>query len=911
MKRVSSLFSALAILSLIFPASGFAATNWPKDFSGGYKPDQNVIELKWQNVEGYSQQTLRKVSGPGTEPRVLNPNLDRTAGDKSFLDTNGGQPFESGVYKYQLQTAKAGETQTGNLDVSIMSEDSNIVIVKTEKGGPAVAEEYYLKCGISTESKLTVNWNGNVTKPHTLTLFRDNKKIAPPPPLPTGSGSYEDGGDFEKGEEHIYFLAWTVGNVSTSTPNVSCKTLATSPDTPSKLYAWALSPSSLLVNWKDNAVKPHTFELQRIKLTPEKPVFPSTDVAGVVTVSDTEIKLSWKNFTNADANGARKQLKGPYYHAFERSTSSNPFADRKDNSQECKYVNTTLCDPSFTLRPFAFADDADWAKTKTSYEKIDDGLREGTDYYYRARGCSLIRADYTRAAPTAGQNDIPAEACGKYGDIGYVGTSTLPAAPSDMRFVTVDNNKLSIQWRDYSRREDGFAVTVAPAPGAGNCATGACEAPKNGAASNTQGYSFVSTFSVTGLQAGTEYAVSVRSFRDGPWGRTTSKAAATGNATTDPEVAVASPTGGTISGDCSSGRTCSFEYATPVTLTATPAAGYAFTRWTSGPCNNSTSATCAWTLTANADVSALFTPTSVVNETLRVKAFVNGVETSGNIDFSLLDSGRTTVVSGVTAVPFTKLADYPTGSDQRFTFSYVGGTPSPGTAFQKIEWDNSSGSQGRPSEGLTTTGTGFVGEQGGWLEYRVYFTQTGTLLEPAGKFTANLRETIETAVGGAREFAAATLGFAERAWGRVKTWLNAAFAAIEYPPVDGVTLEKEKLEVYFKQFQRGGSELNNSVLEDIGLEPDTAYLYRVRACYSANDCTPYAAEEGAGKTLPAGAVREGAAKVNVCLKNSFCGQKENYKIPAQNGRASEAQCVNNNQCRDVGTSRQFFEETPR
>ncbi|MFH1161885.1 MAG: hypothetical protein V1696_01230 [Candidatus Jorgensenbacteria bacterium] len=135
MKKVRALFVSLAIFSLILPVGGFAAFQGPANFQGKYEASQDAIQLRWQNVENYSQQTLTKTVSPSGKPGVLVPRFDTAPGNKSFSDTNQGQEFTRGAYQYQLSTTKGGEIQTSDLSVPITPEDSNIVIVKTTSGG--------------------------------------------------------------------------------------------------------------------------------------------------------------------------------------------------------------------------------------------------------------------------------------------------------------------------------------------------------------------------------------------------------------------------------------------------------------------------------------------------------------------------------------------------------------------------------------------------------------------------------------------------------------------------------------------------------------------------------------------------------------------------------------------------------
>ncbi|MFH1161893.1 MAG: hypothetical protein V1696_01270 [Candidatus Jorgensenbacteria bacterium] len=984
----------LALSFLLSFTSAFAAFQGPANFQGKYEASQDAIQLNWQNVENYSQQTLTKVSSPSGGSRVLKDQPNPATGQQTFSDTNQGQEFARGAYQYQLSTTKGGEIQTSDLSVPIMPEDSNIVIVKTTTGGPPAVEGYILTCLGSTTSTISLAWSGNVSGTHTLNLYRSTSAsgvlggsrtlVAPPPTLTTGSGSYTDATGLAENTNYWYRLEW--GGSGTTQ---QCRTAAESPpptpagaDVPSFLNVWALSPSSLYVNWKDNSVVAHTFDLQRVKLTPAPPVFPYTDATGkkgVETVSDTAIKLYWKNLTNTQT------LKGPYYHLVERSTSSTPFADPDNDGDLDEH------DPSFTKIPWAFTDDVDVASTRTIYEQTSTGLTEGTNYYYRMKGCSFVRADVTREQPPPGpQNDVPEDICGAYqsGGVVYLATTTLPASPQGVEFTNVTTSSLALRWKDYSQRESGFALAVFPAPGAGNCTTGQCTAPVNAAMPPAgQTYSFTAPFTVTGLQPGTSYAVAIRAFRDGTWGRAFSPGVSPSNSTTtdsyvmvaspdggtiggdctsgqtcyfsyghsvtltasasgeyeftqwtggpctnstnatctfpitgnvsvnalfteNPKVVVASPSGGTIGGDCESGKTCYFVPNTSVTLTATADGGYEFTKWNDGPCNNSTNATCTFPITGNVTVNALFTRV-VLQETVSVNAFVGATATSTAFNFSLVDPNGKTVASGVNNVPTSTTANYPTGSDKKFTFTYVSGGP-PGMVFEKIVHLNSTGS-GAPTFN-TFTGQGFIGEDGGWLKYDVYFTTASGML-PTRNLYANVTESLRTVIEwfsavGTRVRVGATALAGDFA-AAVRGLFATAAASVELRTVGGVTLTRDQLDAYFDRFTPSGwqgshAERNLSVFTDTGLAADTAYLYRVRAC-SGGTCTVYS-DAAAGKTLSGSAVESGVVKV--CVRNNFCGTKTRYIVPGSSPLiASDDQCALNIHCRDVGTSRQFFEET--
>jgi hypothetical protein len=149
-----------------------------------------------------------------------------------------------------------------------------------------------------------------------------------------------------------------------------------------------------------------------------------------------------------------------------------------------------------------------------------------------------------------------------------------------------------------------------------------------------------------------------------------------------------------------------------------------------------------------------------------------------------------------------------------------------------------------------------------------------------------------------------------------------AEAVTTHSQIDNVKLEDSAVEQYFQQFKVDGGDqrlsdsvknkLNLSTFEDTNVEPDTVYLYRVRACYiNNNTCTGWSnwSNEAAGKTLPAGAGLLGGEKVGICVRNNLCEMKDKYKDNSVSPAIeSEQQCLVNAACQNVGTSRQFFEE---
>ena len=117
------------------------------------------------------------------------------------------------------------------------------------------------------------------------------------------------------------------------------------------------------------------------------------------------------------------------------------------------------------------------------------------------------------------------------------------------------------------------------------------------------------------------------------------------------------------SGGISCGSTCSASYAasTSLTLTASPASGYNFSSWTSGPCNGSTTATCTFTTGTTAQaVSASYTAVVVPPG-------------SQLLSISTVGSGTVTSNTGGISCGATCSASYSTGASVTLTASPAAG----------------------------------------------------------------------------------------------------------------------------------------------------------------------------------------------------------------------------------------------
>lgn len=796
-------------------------------------------------------------------------------------------------------------------------EDSPIYTVNTGDAGvdPGKPPETFNLACYGTDTAIKLNWSGNFATPPAPTLSRSTagptgtwRPVAGGTPFPAAnSGTYTDSG-VSSSTSYWYRLNW---GASSSTVTGPCQTVvvATGTDIPTYLNAWGVSPDTIYVNWKDNGVKQHTFELQRIKLTPKETEFYDDNANGLMveTVSASELRMAWKNLTNPE------NLKGPFYHVVERSTSTNPFADRDKDGKLKKNVAPANVDVSFVALEKAFGEDSTYTnKTKTTYEYFDTGLAEGTIYHYRLKACSLAMVDLAKDKKADPNLDPTEKACSHLYSNTIEQSATKPAAPSNLTVTSVGTNSVSLSWKDNSGGEDGFellrdgaVVHTFNAPSAGKGVT--------------------MTYTDSGLSSGTTYTYTVRAYKFNPnypgvvarriFSGDSNSASATTRVTLT--VGKSPAAGGTVSGSgVNCGSSCATELAVgdSVSLTASAAGGYDFEKWTGDACNNSGNTACSFTIRNDTSVTASFTVSApLANETVSVVGLLNGTEITTNFIFSLSDPDGTTVASGPRSIPFSRTANYPVGGSNRFYFNYISGGPS-GATFQQIKWSNAEGGGG-PVAGMKSTGSGFVSADGSWLEYRVYFTN-GAVTGPADRLYAKLYDSARDWLARGMESirsAAATLW--EKTHTAVISWFNVTFARYELQNVPGSGVPD--MEKYFAQFKKVSGDtpsLNQGVFKDTGLESDTVYLYRVRTCYSDGTCSAWAGA-AAGKTLPAGGTFNG--KVGICTRNSFCELIPKYSVIPEPGVTitTEAQCgessntASNGLCRDVGTSRQFFEET--
>lgn len=769
--------------------------------------------------------------------------------------------------------------------------DSGVVTVRTS--APS-APTINLSCSARTDSTVTVSWSENLTGSYTLNLYQMNTpngnrlRIATGnPPLTPGIGSYEIT-NLSAGTAYYYVMTAVppAGSTIATSAVVECSTLSAGSDAPSLLYVWPAGPTTLYVNWKDNAVRPHTFTLERIKLTPKQPEWRLVNGKKIETIGSNAIRLYWKNETNTQSE------KGPYYHEFERSTSSDP------------NIRFGPQDFSSTTVERAFPEDVTVTGSRVNYDTTDTGLEDATEYWYRLRGCSSLRVDLTRESPTE-TDDASEKACGLYADE-VLATTTLPADPR-VEFLSYGERELTFRFLDNSRHEDGYEVRVSPCPPGATCTGGIYETLSSIAGSGTW-----TTKTLGGLSYGTEYTVEVRAFRNprAVTGKIYS-AWVGGTRTTKPYLATDPGEGGSISPSCAAppgSPTCFREYNiannsgfVTETVTATPSDNNFEFLGLSG-CDNYTQGetSCDVTVNTGRTVSALYRR---IAWDYSITTVVNGVNQGTVPDNCAVGSeiecpaeetttGCTTDVSGCSPpgepVPCAGYAITITKTGQSCT---AGG----GSGFSPLKQN--------PLKALA---------RGVWQEFEKlaaipHFEVKLLDLSSAPPEPLALRGS--RAVAGAFEKLRAFFFGTER-----------ALASVTFHTVGGIGPSPSSLNAYFARTVRSG--LNPaqypSVYRDDNVTPNTVYLYRVKAVYNAGGETAYSLE-GAGKTFPAGGTSN-TVQVRVCTRNSFCDRVNGTSttisgevfspLNTKDGARFQGygQCRNNNDCRDVHTSRQFFEE---
>jgi len=277
---------------------------------------------------------------------------------------------------------------------------------------PPTGGAYSLSCN-GVQDGITVLWSGASPNQHTVRLYGGASTDPSLSQLATRTATLQGGtwsasdsfldSPIPSGEEHKYRLDITFVDGSTTSTDTKTCSAPMGPDTPTNLNVTSLSPTSLWIDWTDNAYYVHDWELDRVRLTPDTPQGLSASNAGSGGAT-----LSWTNGTNSLTD------KGPFYHVYERSSNvGSPFGPG---------------DTSIVSSTVEFPEDRVPTGAKTMYAATDLGLPSGTTFVYRVKACSYLTVDFLHHLPA--DIIVPDQVtCSQYSNTVSVTTPTAGLLP--------------------------------------------------------------------------------------------------------------------------------------------------------------------------------------------------------------------------------------------------------------------------------------------------------------------------------------------------------------------------------------------------------------------------------------------------------------------------------------------------
>ena len=352
----------------------------------------------------------------------------------------------------------------------------------------------------------------------------------------------------------------------------------TTSDAPTLVQAFANSPSTVYLNWKDNSTSTagsYQFVVQRMKVTPNNPTSTSAS-ATEDTPTDVFTTVNWKDNTTSTT----------YYGLIERSTSTY-FA----TTNQFHYENNSQVPVLSKITDTPWIPDS--MNPTKSFSKTDGvvngSLSEATTYYYRVRECSTLGLSGLYASSTgnavlnSGPDGQPNIAC-TWPSTAF-SVTTPPYAPTNLTVSANGTSEIDLGWTNNSQRASYVEIW------------------RDGLLLSTTSSSTTS-YADTGLPSDTTHSYTVRACYIGYDAVKGNRVTACSNqsnassATTNFIVSVKiSPTGGgsvasNPSGiDCGGGKnscSASFLNGTQVALNASPAVNYVFGSWScSGNCGSS------------------------------------------------------------------------------------------------------------------------------------------------------------------------------------------------------------------------------------------------------------------------------------------------------------------------------------
>jgi titin len=286
---------------------------------------------------------------------------------------------------------------------------------------------------------------------------------------------------------------------------------AQSPPAPSDLAASAVSASQINLTWADNSDDEEGFKIERA--TSSGGSF--SEIAGVsanVTVYSDSAGLSantqyfYRVYAyNAGDSSDYSAEANATTHPNAPSTPAGLAATAMSSSQ----INLTWTDASSASNAtahFRIERKTGAGGTYTQIDSVtapataysDNGLAEGTQYYYRARAVNVT-----------GHSEYSSEA----------NATTLLNTPASLTATTVSNTRIDLAWTDISSLEDGYKIELSTAGSSGPFTQIAAVGAN------------VQTYSSTGLTPATTYHYRVRAYK----GTNHSAYSNVPNATTQPD----------------------------------------------------------------------------------------------------------------------------------------------------------------------------------------------------------------------------------------------------------------------------------------------------------------------------------------------------------------------------------------
>ncbi len=677
------------------------------------------------------------------------------------------------------------------------------------------------------------------------------------------------------------------GSPSAPTPSaLQCPTkvnqaATTLSDAPSMAQAFASDPSTIYLNWKDNATSTagsYEFVVQRMQMTPNVPT--STTAAAVEDNSNNlSVNVNWKDLTTST----------PYYAVVERSTDPS-FVTATFFHYEGEVADlATTTAGSYTPNP--------GDQNLHPFTNPDSSVSEATTYYYRVRACSQLGLGGYYASGVgseilnSGPDGEPMYPCTWLSPA--FGTTTPPLAPMSLTAaVDVQNptGKVNLHWINPSKKASYLEIERGSQIIATNLSTTTTSYPddNNG----------------NGLSAGTSYSYGVRAcynvakdYVTGASSTACSNWSASAATTTNFVVNVArsGTGGGTVMSDpsgISCGSTCSanFPAGTSVVLSATPDGNSTFAGW-GGDCSGT--GTC--TVSGNTNATATFNSN---NNTLTV-ALSPQVGAANVAKVTINANGSNVVVSTSTTL------NLPLGTQVTLT------AWSDTSLYTFSSW---TGDACNNQTGLVCT---FI--------FDAPSQATANFVHTVGynpdNLMASLMRMISSTINSSRNFAESLTGGISRIAGSVASGFSKAVAYLTSPSTaEGQTASDNAT---YNPYFTTTTVITNTASpywQDTNLLPDTTYVYRVKVLYNdgrASDWSNWAA----AKTL----YNNSGVSVGfmpICTANSVCRSdipgvqssdlghfNRNPQLSGQQPvEKSERQCTTNADCVNVGRVNQLFQE---